>query len=123
MGDDFNFMNAKQYFESSDRMIRYFNENYSEKNNIKLIYSTPSMYVDALAQLDEQWPTKYDDMFPYSDCVNCFWTGYFSSRANDKGYVRHLSHTMQASNKLFSLAAISQDTDESHLNEILDAEH
>ena len=29
--------------------------------NIELIYSTPSMYVDAIAAENIIWPTKYDD--------------------------------------------------------------
>jgi hypothetical protein len=37
------------YFSSSDAMIKYFNENEGAKSNIELIYSTPSMYIDALA--------------------------------------------------------------------------
>jgi hypothetical protein len=49
MGDDFRFMDAHQYFLSSDRLIKYFNEKVGPSVNIKLIYSTPSMYVDALA--------------------------------------------------------------------------
>ncbi len=47
-----------------DKLIKYINENFGDQFN--LFYSTPSMYVDALAQLDVEWPTKYDDMFPYS---------------------------------------------------------
>jgi lysosomal alpha-mannosidase len=49
MGDDFRMQNAHKYFSSSDNMINYWNENMMEATNIELIYSTPSMYVDALA--------------------------------------------------------------------------
>jgi len=35
-----------------------------------------------------QWPVKTDDFFPYSDCPNCFWTGYFSSRPSLKKFER-----------------------------------
>ena len=106
MGDDFRFQNAHQYFRSSDKLINYFNENVGLENNIELIYSTPSMYVDAIAAENIEWPTKYDDLFPYADDENSYWTGYFSSRANDKGYMRRASQTLHSSNKLFSLAAI-----------------
>jgi hypothetical protein len=58
-------MNAAQNFENMDNMISYMNENYSDKYNF--IYSTPSQYVDAVAAYEVEWPTKYDDMFPYSN--------------------------------------------------------
>jgi hypothetical protein len=49
-------------------------------------------------------------MFPYADNDLSFWTGYFTSRANDKKYMRDASHTLHSSNKLFALAAIDQTT-------------
>jgi hypothetical protein len=49
MGADFHFQNAVQNFRSSDRLIKYYNANYGIQNNIELIYSTPSMYVDSVA--------------------------------------------------------------------------
>ena len=60
--------------------------------DIKLIYSTPGMYIDAVnrAAPNMTWPTKYDDMFPYADNNASFWTGYFTSRANNKAYERVL---------------------------------
>jgi hypothetical protein len=66
------------------------------------------MYVDAVNALNIKWPTKYDDMFPYADNENSFWTGYFSSRANDKEYIRRISANTHASNKLYSLKFIDQ---------------
>lgn len=77
-----------------------------EATNIELIYSTPQMYVDALAQEQLTWPTKYDDMFPYADHDAAYWTGYFTSRANAKKHMREASHTLHSSNKLFALAGI-----------------
>lgn len=73
---------------------------------MKLQYSTPSNYIDAIAQENIQWPTKYDDMFPYADDENSFWTGYFTSRANAKGYVRRGSRNMHSSQKLYGLQII-----------------
>jgi len=94
-GDDFRYMNAMQNFESMDHMISYMNENFSDKYNF--FYSTPSQYVDAIAAYDVEWPTKYDDGFPYSDAPDSYWTGYFSSRPNDKEYIRRASHNFDAS--------------------------
>lgn len=86
MGDDFRFQNARKYFKSSSALIDYYNEHFGKKYNVELIYSTPSMYVDAVNAEKINWPTKYDDMFPYADERDgpAYWTGYFTSRANDK---------------------------------------
>ena len=94
------------YFTSSDNMINYWNENMLEATNIELMYSTPQMYVDAIAASNIAWPTKYDDMFPYADTDVAYWTGYFSSWANAKKYMRDASHTLHSSNNLFALAAL-----------------
>ena len=80
MGDDFRFGNARQYFDSLDKLIKGFNAKYGS-NDMVLEYSTPSRYIDALGKANVQWPTKYDDMFPYADGPDSFWTGYFTSRA------------------------------------------
>ena len=48
-----------------DAMIEYMNEKHGDKYVFR--YSTPSDYIDALQKHNVQWPTKYDDMFPYSD--------------------------------------------------------
>lgn len=40
------------------------NKYYSDKYYFQ--YSTPSNYIDALQKYDAKWPTKYDDMMPYS---------------------------------------------------------
>lgn len=121
MGDDFRFQNAHMYFSSSDNMINYWNEHMIEETNIELLYSTPQMYVNALAASKIEWPTKYDDMFPYADNEYSFWTGYFSSRANAKKYMRDASHTLHSSNKLFALAGIDVKTTNDQIDAMLDA--
>lgn len=60
-------------------------------------------------------------MFPYADSDAAFWTGYFTSRPNDKKYMRDASHTLQSSNNLFALASIDQETTDSEINEMLQA--
>jgi hypothetical protein len=79
-----------------DNMINYMNKHHSDKYIFR--YSTPSDYVDAIKKHNVSWPTKYDDMFPYSDLPTQYWTGYFTSRANSKGYTRTGSSFMHASN-------------------------
>mmetsp|Transcript_29932 Transcript_29932/g.29123 ORF Transcript_29932/g.29123 Transcript_29932/m.29123 type:complete len:89 (+) Transcript_29932:930-1196(+) len=86
-----------------DKLIEFFNNRYDD---VTLFYSTPSMYLDALNDQNIQWPTKYDDFFPYADNVNAVWSGYFSSRANDKEYIRRASHNYVASSYLYSLKLI-----------------
>ena len=99
-GMDFNYMNAFQNYLNLDAMIAYMNANHGDKYHFR--YSTPSDYVDALIGHNVSWPTKYDDMFPYADNKDSYWTGYFSSRANDKEYIRRLSHNFHSSTKLES---------------------
>ena len=78
-----------------DAMINYMNLHYGDKFN--LIYSTPSQYIDAVAKYKVEWPTKYDDMFPYSDNEVSYWTGYFTSRPNFKQQIRRASSHFHAS--------------------------
>jgi len=79
------------------------------------------MYIDAIAAQNIEWPTKYDDLFPYADDDKSFWTGYFTSRANDKKYMRDASHILHSSNKLFSIKGIDQKTTDSQIDDILKA--
>jgi lysosomal alpha-mannosidase len=109
MGDDFRFQNAAEYFKSSGALIEYYNEHVGKDNNIELIYSTPSMYIDAVNAEGLTYTTKYDDMFPYADNDQSYWTGFFTSRANDKEYIRRAEHTFHASNKLFALNSLNQE--------------
>jgi lysosomal alpha-mannosidase len=67
------------------------------------------MYIDAVFADDLVWSTKYDDMFPYANNDVSYWTGYFSSRANDKEYIRRAQHTLHSSNKLFTLNSLNQE--------------
>jgi hypothetical protein len=95
-------------------MIEYINQRYPDKYELR--YSTPSEYIDALAAENITWPTKYDDLFPYSDHTgnsdikSDFWTGYFTSKANSKGYIRKGSSFTHASNALFTERVLAQDS-------------
>lgn len=63
-GDDFTFSNAHLTFDNLEKTISYFNEKYDD---ITLLYSTPSEYIDALQEEQVKWPVRHDDMFPYAD--------------------------------------------------------
>lgn len=88
MGEDFSFRKAHKEFGRSDDWIEYFNKNYSEKEGIKLIYSTPSMYLDAVKAAEIEWPVKHGDFFPYVSDEQSSWVGFFSSRPLDKAIIR-----------------------------------
>ena len=103
-GEDFNFMNAQSYFHNLDKIIDYVNKHYDDVN---LFYSTPYEYVDAVHKADIKWPTKYDDLFPYSDGWNDYWTGYFTSRATLKGYVREASRDINSQSAFIALDNIT----------------
>jgi hypothetical protein len=118
-GGDFNFMNAFQNYKNMDAMIEYMNVKYADE--FKFIYSTPSKYVDAIKALEVTWPVKYDDMFPYSDHPDAYWTGYFSSRANSKEFIRRGSHNLHATTNVFAEKMFDQGLEESQLKEILAA--
>lgn len=105
MGCDFHFANAHQNYKSMDKMIRYINNKHP---NVTLMYSTPSEYLDAVNEADIEWPTRYDDMFPYSTGIDNFWTGYYSNRPSGKKYVRDGSANSLASNKLYALEVLSE---------------
>lgn len=104
-----------------DNMINYWNQNMMKETNIEFIYSTPQMYIDAVNKDPIDWPCRYDDMFPYADSDVSYWTGYFTSRANDKKYIRDASHTLHSSNKLFALAGIKQTTSDADVQQMVDA--
>ena len=46
---------------------------------------------------------KTDDFMPYSDCEDCFWTGYFTSRASLKRLERVASAVLMSARQLDSL--------------------
>lgn len=108
-GMDFQYMDAHDNYRSMDRMIDYFNAHYADKWLFQ--YSTPSHYVDAVAASNYTFTTKQDDLFPYGDTSPSWWTGYYTSRANAKAYVRRGSHTLRALNQLYSELALDQNAD------------
>jgi hypothetical protein len=103
-GMDFNYMNAFQNYENMERMMAYMNENFKGKYHFK--YSTPGNYIDAINAKNHTWPTKSQDLFPYGDDYESWWTGYFTSRPGAKSYVRTGSHIFHASSQLASQAML-----------------
>ena len=56
----------------------------SHFDNVTFFYSTPVIYLDAIKKQNLQYSVRYDDIFPYADEANEYWSGYFTSRANSK---------------------------------------
>ena len=80
-GDDFWYSNANLTFRNLENYLKYCNDIWSD---ITLLYSTPSEYINALKEQQIEWPVRTDDMFPYADQNEDYWTGYFTSRADAK---------------------------------------
>ena len=78
---------SNEYFRSFDNLISHYNTVYGLKYNLSLQYSTPSMYVDAIAQVDAKLPIIYDDMMPYKDETG-YWSGFYTSRPQLKQTIR-----------------------------------
>ena len=94
LGEDFTYMNARIYFKNMDKLIHFINRDKSF--NIKIRYSTPRDYIQAIQNEKVVYPNKTDDFFPYSDGDHAFWTGFFTSRVSLKGFVKDFSRYMQA---------------------------
>ncbi|KAN0052802.1 hypothetical protein ACTA71_006909 [Dictyostelium dimigraforme] len=86
-GCDFAYLNAQMYYKNIDKLISHINSN-PDKYGLNLLYSTPSIYIEAVNAADLEWNVKTDDLFPYADDAYSYWTGYFVSRPALKGYVR-----------------------------------
>jgi len=120
-GADFEYQNAFKNYENMDNMIEYMNKNHGDKYFFR--YSTPSEYIDALAEEKVAWPTKEDDLFPYAGEEHGYWTGFYTSRANSKEYVRRASHNLHASSQLFALKALDQSTSNEMMEAIMKANY
>jgi lysosomal alpha-mannosidase len=107
MGDDFNYMNALMYFKNTDKIISYINQ--LNGSTLNAFYSTPSQYLQAKLDSGIAFPTKTDDLFPYADGPHSYWTGYFTSRASFKRYVRESTNVHQNARQLQFLTTGAQD--------------
>lgn len=125
LGNDFGYRNGVRYFHYADNMINYMNKYFQswKGNNYTYQYSTVDEYVKAVHSHDVDWPTKYDDAMPLISDENKAWTGFFSSRANAKGYIRRLSSYHHASQLSFAQKFLDQSAGVDQLGAILDANH
>lgn len=113
MGGDFNYQNAHTIFMNLDRLIKYANEKYSD---MEVFYSTPGEYIKKVINTKRvKWDVNTDDFFPYADDQTSYWTGFFTSRANQKGYIRQASQQYMAANQFLSLEAIKKNSNKETL--------
>ena len=74
-----------------DKLIHYLNLD----GRVEAFYSSPHDYAKAKHNYSIAWPVKMDDFFPYSDFVDAFWTGYFTSRPTSKRFIREATSLLQ----------------------------
>ena len=98
-GEDFSFNEADINYENIEMIMNYVNNNM--KGKMKMIYSTPTQYFDSVLKsgINFEKHSNYD-FFPYADNAHCYWTGYFSSRANLKGLIKQLGLYINITNRL-----------------------
>ncbi|ESO84761.1 hypothetical protein LOTGIDRAFT_207233 [Lottia gigantea] len=118
MGSDFQYSNAHTWYKNLDKLIKYANAMQSNGSKVNLLYSTPSCYLDQLNKAGLKWTTKEDDFFPYASRGHGFWTGYFTSRATLKYYVRRTNNFLQVTKQMDALALL-EDTDNSTYNIVI----
>ena len=98
-GEDFSFNEADINYENIEMIMNYVNNNM--KGKMKMIYSTPSQYFDSVLKSGANFDKHSNyDFFPYADNAHCYWTGYFTSRANLKGLIKQLGLYINMTNRL-----------------------
>ncbi len=60
-------------------------------------------------------------MFPYADMEEDYWTGYFTSRANAKGFIRNGQSLLHASSFEFAKRMLRNTAPESEITAMLEA--
>ena len=109
MGEDFTYTNSRMWYKNMDKLIKYINSR--PEYGVKIMYSTPPDYIEAIYKEKATYPTKNDDFFPYSDNAHSMWTGYFTSRVALKGFVKDFSRFTQSVRKHISELKISGASD------------
>ena len=95
-------------YDEMEKMMEYWNNHFSDE--IEIIYSTPSRYLsDIKAQNNyRKWPLRKDDMFPFADDKDSYWSGFFTTRPLLKHLEREVSGLMHSSQYMRSMFALSR---------------
>lgn len=119
MGNSYAFQNAGQIYKNMERLVKYIEENYKDQN-VELVFSTPSEYVEAIKKDKASYPVFYGDLLPYIEpSKDEVWSGYFSSRPNVKKNVKDTSALIHAQNKVFAQQVLRTDIQDSEVAAIL----
>ena len=97
LGEDFTYTNSRMWYKNVDKLIKYINAR--PEYGVRILYSTPEDYIDAIQKEKASYPVKNDDFFPYADGEHAMWTGYFTSRVALKGFVKDMSRFTQVVRK------------------------
>ncbi|KAK7113104.1 lysosomal alpha-mannosidase-like [Littorina saxatilis] len=115
MGSDFQYQAAQHWYINLDKLIKHVNARQANGSKVNVLYSTPSCYTYHVNKAGKTYTTKEDDFFPYPIRPHSFMTGYFTSRAALKGYIRRTNNFFQVIKQLDALAML-EDTDNSTFN-------
>ncbi|XP_064457872.1 lysosomal alpha-mannosidase-like isoform X2 [Ornithodoros turicata] len=107
MGGDLAYTTAESWFSNLDRLIDAANKE-ATKSGIKLMcyYSSPACYLNAVHNASKSWPVYTEDMFPYADRADHYWTGYYSSRPALKRYIRYSTAFLLACKQLATIGGV-----------------
>lgn len=96
MGCDFQYSAADFWFLNLDKLIKAVNAD----GQVQALYSTVLDYTMAKLSENVTYVSKTDDLFPYAYAPHHFFTGYFTSRATLKRYVRTVSSYWTATRQI-----------------------
>ncbi|XP_062516816.1 lysosomal alpha-mannosidase-like isoform X2 [Corticium candelabrum] len=102
-GCDFAHVNAEKSFIQMDELMAYVNNDSSFQATVR--YGTLDDYTRAIHSLGLTWDVYEDDFFPYVSGPEAYWTGFYTSRPQLKGYVRSMRAFLQGAETLYSLGA------------------
>lgn len=111
-GDDFNYEEAQSYFVNLDRLIDATNSlqpGGSANGKYNVFYSSPSRWSQAALSAGTSFPLRTDDLMPYADGAHSYWTGYYTSRAALKGYIRSMTGYQTVARAMQVLAGGASD--------------
>lgn len=102
-----------------EKLIDYVNKHNTD--NIVLLQSSPTIYLDTIRKKNITWATYYNDMFPYSEHQDEFWSGYYTTRPNTKKLVKDGSANLHAASKLFAQKVLKKQTTKQEVNQLTKA--